>query len=175
MVQAFITNDICKDLNLSSNRLSTKTSKMLQFVLAENETLRNLNLSHNFFYEDDSIVNVLMGLEKNKTLEDLNLSWNALRGESFGKKLSRAIRQSKLKVLNLEHNQMSTFELKKLAFGLRKSETIEEVYVNDNLFLDGEETALINVFKSESPLRFLSFGRWHHLPRDAFRVFIQKF
>ena len=120
--------------------------------------------------EDYAIVSVLKGLAQNETLEYLDLSWNSLCGEPFGKVLSKSIKLSNLRTLKMEHNRMSTFELKKLSLGLKYAKTIEEVYIGDNLILNREDVNLINVFKSKSPLKLLSFGKWFHLSREAFNV-----
>jgi Ran GTPase-activating protein (RanGAP) involved in mRNA processing and transport len=170
IAKAFVTNNVCRDLNLSSNFMSLKSAKALEEVLAVNTTLKKLDLSHNALYEDDAIVSVLKGLAQNEALQYLDLSWNSLRGEALTKVLSKSIKSSKLKILKMEHNRMSTFELRKLAIGLKFSKTIEEAYIADNLILNGEDFDLINVFNSKSPLTLLSFGKWFYLSREAFNV-----
>lgn len=175
LVKAFRTNEFCQELNLSSNCLSLNSSVAFEEVLVLNRTLRKLDLSHNSFYEDDAIVNILKGLQQNESLDYLDLSWNALCGEPFGKILSRSIKSSMLKVIKMEHNQMQTFELKKLALGLKFSKTIEEAFVGGNSFLNNEDVNFINVFTSKSPLQYLSFGKWFHVSRDAFKVILSRF
>lgn len=175
IVKSFLINSVCQELNLSCNSLSLKTAKAFEEVLIENRTLRNLDLSHNSFYEDFAINNILAGLQQNESLENLDLSWNALCGEPFGKVLSKSIKSSKLKVLRMEHNRMQTFELKKLALGLKFSKTIEEAFVGGNSFLNGEDVNFINALNSKSPLKYLSFGKWFHLSCEAFRVISIRF
>lgn len=155
---------------MSSNALSVKTGKAFEEVLKENKTLEKLDLSRNLLYEDNSIVKVLKGLAQNETLECLNLSWNALCGEMFGKNLTKSIKSSKLKILNLEYNRMSSFEVQKLASGLKLSQTIEEVNIAGNQLVDGDDLNLIKVFNSSSSMRLLSFGKWFHLSKNAFKV-----
>lgn len=173
IAKSFYSNFKCEELNMSRNLLGPKSAKVFAEVLQDNKVLRKLDLSHNSLYEDHAIVNVLKGLKQNEMLEYLNLSWNSLGGEPFGKVLSKSIKSSKLKILKIEHNLMATFELKKLALGLKFSKTIEEVYVAGNLMMNGEDVNFINVFNSKSPLKLLSFGRWFHLSQDAFRVVLK--
>ena len=170
IVRAFLINNVCTDLDLSSNFMSLKSSVALEEVLIENKTLENLNLSYNALYEDNAIVNVLKGLSQNESLQYLDISWNALCGDALLKILAKSIRLSKLKSLKIEHNRLSTAELKKLAIGLKFSKTIEEVYIADNLIFDEDDYDLVRVFISKSPLKLMSFGPWFHLSREAFNV-----
>lgn len=170
IARAFVTNNVCTELNLSSNFMSLKSAKVLEEVLVVNTTLEKLDLSYNALYQDDAIIYVLKGLSNNETLQVLDLSWNSLCGESLTKILAKSIKASKLKVIKLEHNRLSTIELKKVAIGLKYSKTIEEVYVADNLILEGDDVVLINVFNSKSSLTLLSFGKWFYLSREAFDV-----
>lgn len=170
LVKALHTNDACTELNLSFNSLALKTSLAFEKVLVTNQTLQKLDLSHNSFYEDNAIVNFLNGLQQNESLEYLDLSWNALCGEPFGKVLSKSIRLSKLKILKINHNRMGAFELKKLGLGIKYSKTIDEVHLGENLFAEGSDAFLINVFNSESPLTMMSFEKWFHLSQEAFKV-----
>lgn len=173
IAKSFFSNSKCEELNMSQNLLGPKSAKVLAEVLQDNKVLRKLDLSHNSLYEDNACLNVLKGLKQNEMLEYLNLSWNSLGGEPLGKVLSKSIKSTKLKILKMEHNQMATFELKKLALGLKFSKTIEEVYIAGNLMMHGEDLNFVNIFNSKSPLKLLSFGRWFHLSQDAFRVFLK--
>lgn len=171
IARSFFINHKCEALNLSGNRLGLNFAKVFEEVLKDNKMLRWLDLSHNSLYEDHAIVHILKGLQENEMLECLNLSWNALGGEPFGKILSKSIKSSKLRVLNMENNRMATFELKKLALGVKFSKTLEEVYLAGNMMLNGEDVNFINAFTSKkSVLSLMSFGRWFHLSQDAFRV-----
>lgn len=170
ITKSFLSNSACKDLNLSFNKLALKSAKVFEVVLIKNKSLVKLDLSHNSLYEDFAVVDLLKGLSQNESLEYLDLSWNSLRGEPFGKALPEAIKLSGLKILKLNNNQMSTFELKKLAFGLRRSETINELFIEGNMFAARDDEILVNVFNSDSPLTLLSFGKWFQLSQNAFKV-----
>lgn len=170
LVNSFFINYTCQELNLSSNYLGLRSAEAFNEVLAENVSLEKLDLSRNALYEDYAIVPFLKGLAQNKTLQYLDLSWNALYGEPFGKVLFKSVKSSKLKVLKFEFNRMSTFELKKLVIGLRFSKSIEEAYIQGNLFTDDIDFSLINVFNSKSSLKFISFGNMFHLSHEAFNV-----
>lgn len=175
LVKSFVSNYVCQKLNLACNSFGLNTSRAFEKVLTENVTLKTLDLSHNAFYEDFAIVNVLEGLRTNESLEYLDLSWNALCGEAFGKILSKAVKSSKLKILKFENNRMTKFELKKLAVGLKFSKTIKEVYIKGNSFGEDDDVTMINVFTSKSPLEMMSFGKWFHLSQDAFKVSLNFF
>jgi Ran GTPase-activating protein (RanGAP) involved in mRNA processing and transport len=170
IASAFLANNVCSDLDLSSNFVSLKTATALEEVLAVNRTLEKLNLSYNSLNEDQAICNILRGLMKNETLRHLDISWNSLCGEAFSRIIAKSIRLSKLQTLKIEHNRLSTPELTKLAIGLKFSKTIEEVHLADNLIFDEDDRNLIRVFKSNSPLTLMSFGPWFHLSREAFNV-----
>jgi Ran GTPase-activating protein (RanGAP) involved in mRNA processing and transport len=171
IVQSLLINEVCNELNLSDNHLSLKTAKALAEVFAENKSLRRLDLSRNMLCEDEAIAELMKGLVGNATLEELDLSWNGLRGDdSLRKTLLKSIKLSRLRVLNLENNQLSSVELRRIAIGLKRSETIEEAYIGGNLITEDVDAKLIGVFASESPLRLMSFGSWFHLSREAFKV-----
>jgi Ran GTPase-activating protein (RanGAP) involved in mRNA processing and transport len=170
IAKAFLSNNVCKELNLSSNFVSLRSTKALEEVLVVNKTLENLDLSYNALYEDNAFVPLLKGLSQNETLQYLDISWNSLCGEALLKILAKSIKTSKLKTLKIEHNRLSSAELKKLAIGLKFSKTIDEVYIADNLISSGDDVVLVNVFKSKSPLTLLSFGEWFYLSREAFDV-----
>ncbi|CRK90253.1 CLUMA_CG003964, isoform A [Clunio marinus] len=170
LIKSFTTNHVCQELNLSKNFLSFKTALAFQDVCEANKSLVKLDLSHNSFYEDNAIDILLKSLQGNETVSHLDLSWNGLGGESFAKSLLKAIKLSKLRSIKLEYNRMGKFEIKKLAVGVRKSETIEEVYIGGNLLSKENDSLLINVFQSDSPLNMISYGRWYHLSRDAYSL-----
>lgn len=65
---------------------------------------------------------------------------------------------------------MTSFELKKLAVGLKFCKTIEAAYFSDNLFLDDDDVNLANVFLTKSPLKLMSFGEHFYLSKEAFQV-----
>lgn len=170
LAQSFVVNKVCKEVNFSFNELAFKSAKVFEEVMMTNTALVKLDLSHNSLYEDFAVVNLLKGLSKNESLEYLDLSWNALRGEPFGKALPKAVKLSSLKILKMTNNRMSKFELKKLAIGVKRSKTIEQLFVEGNMFASGDDVILVNIFNSDSPLTLLSFGRWFQLSQNAFKV-----
>lgn len=156
---------------MSNNGLSLKTAKAFAEVFAKNKALKRLDLSCNVLCEDEAIAVLMKGLAGNATLEELDLSWNGLGGDdSLRKTLSKSIKLSKLRVLNLENNRLSAVELRRIAIGLMRSETIEEAYIGGNLLTEDVDAKLIGVFASDSPLKLMSFGSWFHLSREAFKV-----
>lgn len=170
LIPFLMRNESCTDLNLSCNALSSKTSLALFQVLPQNESLRRLDLCHNRFFENFAIVKLLEGLMRNKTLEYLDISWNGLFGEPLGKILPKSIKEAMLKVLKIENNALESFELQKLALGMRLSKTIEEVFVGGNYFTSESEENIVKVFATNSPLKLLSFGDGYHLSHEAFEV-----
>lgn len=148
------------------------SSKALEVLFMKNESINKVNLSYNFFNLDNSIVNILRGIGHNDTIEHLDLSWNGARGRDIGKIFRKSLKKSKVKMLNLEHNLLGQFEFKKLALALKKSKTIEEVYVGDNPLPDETDDILMKAFKAKkNVLRLISFGKWHKLSNDAMQTF----
>lgn len=170
LVSFLMRNFVCRDLNLSSNKLGYKTAKIMGAVLMQNDTLVKLDISYNRLYEQYAIVEIMKGLMSNESLEYLDISWNGLCGEPFGKILSKSIKGAALRVLKIEYNNLTTFEFRKLALGLKYSETMEEVYVAGNFFTDDDDEFLVKVFKTDSPLKLISFGDSFHLSHAAFGV-----
>lgn len=169
-VKFLMGNNSCCDLNLSSNKLGVKTAKMLGKILQDNKNLKKLDMSHNQLYQQLAIVDIMKGFITNEVLEHLDVSWNGVCGEKVGNILSKSLRSSKLKVFKIENNRLTTYEIEKLARGMKKSETIEEIYVGGNLLTLNDDQTFINVFNSQSPLRLLSFGNNFHISHDAFEV-----
>lgn len=165
-------NDVCGELNMSKNNLGFLAANALGKVLLVNHTLQKLDLCHNRLCENFGIVQLLEGLRLNKALEYLDVSWNALGGEPVGDILSRSLKGAKLKVFKIENNSLASYELQKLALGLKYSKTIEEVYLGGNFPTTAEEEdeLLVQVFGSSSPLQLLSFGSSYHLSHEAFEV-----
>ncbi|CAG9806643.1 unnamed protein product [Chironomus riparius] len=170
LVSFLMRNYVCRDLNLSSNKLGYKTAQIVGAVLMENDTLVKLDISHNRLYEQYAIVKIMKGLMSNESLEYLDISWNGLCGEPFGKILSKSIKGAALKVFKVEYNNLTSFEFRKLALGLKYSETIEELYVAGNFFTVDDDENLVKVFKTDSPLKLISFGDSFHLSHAAFEI-----
>lgn len=163
-------NDICEELDLSCNALGFASSLELGKAFLENQTLIKLDLRHNRLYENFGIVQLFQGLSMCKSLEYLDVSFNAICGEPVGAILSKSIKKMNLKVLKIENNGLQSYELKKLALGLKYSKTIREVYVGGNSFTSEEDEAMVKVFASNSPLQLLSFGSSYHLSHEAYEV-----
>lgn len=174
LVSFLLRNYVCRDLNVSWNMLGYKTAVVVGEVLKENEILEKLDISHNRLYEQFAAIEVMKGLMENESLEYLDMSWNGISGEQFGKILSKSLKAAKLIVFKLEHNNLTAFEFKKLALGIKYSQTIEEVYVGGNFFTVDDDENLVKVFKTESPIKLLSFGDSFHLSRDAYKVGFRK-
>lgn len=171
-VAPFSRNLTCEHLDLSYNSLSTFSSKSLEKVFAKNESLTKVNLSYNLFNLDNSIVNVFRGLAKNDFIEHVDVSWNGARGRQIGKVFRKFLKKSKVKNLHLEHNLFGPFEFKKLALALKRSRTIEEIYIDDNPLPDETDDVIMKAFKSKkNALKLISFGRWHKLSTGAMKTF----
>ena len=105
VVNALKEQETCKEIDLSSNNLGPKTGAALEILLESNKIIETLILSNNDFYFDNASVSIMRGLLNNETLKILDLSWNALSGEQFGKILSKSIKASSLKIIDLSHNR----------------------------------------------------------------------
>lgn len=170
LVSFLSSNDFCEELDLSCNCLGFASSVELGKALLENQTLIKLDLRHNRLYENFGIVQLMQGLSMCKSLAYLDVSFNAICGEPVGAILSKSIKKMNLKVLKIENNGLQSYELKKLALGLKYSKTIREVYAGGNSFTSEEEEAMVKVFASNSPLQLLSFGSFYHLSHEAYEV-----
>lgn len=105
LINALTEQETCREVNLSSNNLGPKTGAALEILLKSNKIIKALILSDNDFYFDNASVPIMRGLLTNETLKFLDLSWNALCGEEFGKILSKSIKASSLKIIDLSHNR----------------------------------------------------------------------
>lgn len=105
LATALIEQETCKEVDLSSNNLGPKTGVALENLLKSNKIVEALILSDNDFYCENAAVSIMRGLLTNDTLKFLDLSWNALCGEEFGKILSKSIKASSLKIIDLSHNR----------------------------------------------------------------------
>lgn len=105
LVTALIEQETCKEIDLSSNNLGPKTGAALEALLESNKIIEALILSDNDFYFNNASVSIMRGLSTNESLKFLDLSWNALCGEQFGKILSKSIKASSLKIIDLSHNR----------------------------------------------------------------------
>lgn len=171
-VRPLLKNVSCEHFDLSYNSLSGMSSKALEQLFMKNESISHVNLSYNFFNLDSSLVNILRGLGHNDKIEYIDLSWNGAKGRDIGKILRKSLKKSKVKILNLEHNLFGTFEFKRLTLALKKSKTIEEVYIGDNPLPDETDDIIMKAFKSKkNVLRLISFGRWHKLSNEALQTF----
>lgn len=172
LIEALIFNKSCEDIDFSMNAMSVSCSKNLEKLFMKNKATKKINLSNNLFNTDKCYVNIFKGLGFNDYITQIDLSWNGLSGLELGKIFIKSLKKCKIESLNLEHNLMSTIELKKLALALRKSKTIEKIYIGDNLISDGLDEILVKVFKvKENVLKYISFGKWHNISKQALQTY----
>uniref|UniRef100_A0AAG5CPD9 Uncharacterized protein n=1 Tax=Anopheles atroparvus TaxID=41427 RepID=A0AAG5CPD9_ANOAO len=155
-------SDCIERIQLNWNHLGMASGVAIGKFLLAQRSLVQLHLAGNHLYpETQSIVPLLQGLVGNEVLDDLDLSWNGLRGEAFGRALLKAVPQSKLKRLNLEHNLFATEEMAFVIRMLKKSETLLELHLGGNTFDEESSLELARVAGRHSSLVLLSFGRFH--------------
>ncbi|XP_058121008.1 uncharacterized protein LOC131285012 [Anopheles ziemanni] len=164
-------SDCIENIQLSWNHIGMASGVALGKFLSVQRSLVELNLSGNHLYpESQSIVPLLQGLIGNEVLESLDLSWNGIRGEDFGRVLAKAVPQSKLKRLNLEHNLLATDEMMFVVRMLKKSETLVELRLGGNFFEEEPSQEIVRTAGRHASLVLLSFGRFHFVSQRTAKL-----
>ncbi|KFB53561.1 AGAP012977-PA-like protein [Anopheles sinensis] len=164
-------SDCIESIQLNWNHLGMASGVAIGKFLSVQRSLVELSLSGNHLYpESQSIVPLLQGLIGNEMLEGLELSWNGLRGEDFGRALVKAVPQSKLKRLNLEHNLLASEEMMFLVRMLKKSETLLELRLGGNSFEEESSQEIVRTAGRHTSLVLLSFGRFHFVSQRTAKL-----
>uniref|UniRef100_A0A182RYM2 Uncharacterized protein n=1 Tax=Anopheles funestus TaxID=62324 RepID=A0A182RYM2_ANOFN len=164
LFSALIYSDCIEKIDLSWNHLDIASGAAIGRFLSTQKSVKELNLTGNHLYhEAQCIVPLLMGSIGNETLEQLDLSWNGLRGEEFGRALMKAIPQTKLKLLKLEHNLLGASELSFIVRMMKKSETLEQLWLGSNMLEDTVTLDLVRTFIRHPALNVISLGSFHFI------------
>ncbi|XP_015117623.1 RAN GTPase-activating protein 1-like [Diachasma alloeum] len=163
----YICDGVCdsislKTLDLSDNSLEGACVWPFYYMLAQTETLEEINLSWNSLKSGDFWKTFLLGILKNFTMMRVDLSWNSL-GKEYLPFLMQLVEKSKnITELNLSNNRFDDEDVKKLSTSLSKSETLQKLFLKNNPI--GPEGALA-LIKSLTPAAAAS-SRLRHLDLD---------
>ncbi|XP_052890342.1 uncharacterized protein LOC128298614 [Anopheles moucheti] len=168
---ALMYSDCIEMIDLSWNHLDIHSGPAVGRFLSTQRTVKELILLGNHLYhEEQCIVPLLVGTIGNDTLEHLDLSWNALRGEDFGRAILKGISQTKLKRLKLEHNLLGAREISFITRMMKKSETLEQLWLGSNMFEDTVTLDLVRAFVQHPTMNVLSLGSCHFISRPVARL-----
>ncbi|XP_053672298.1 uncharacterized protein LOC128722644 [Anopheles nili] len=162
-------SDCIEVVDIRWNHLKYASGVAVGRFLTTQKTVKELILSGNHLHpQSKCIVPLLLGAIGNESLEQLDLSWNSLRGDEFGRALVKAISQTKLRRLNLEHNMLTGPEMSFVLRLLKKSESLEQLWLGGNTFED--EDIMLDFVRTcgrHPTFQLLSFGRFQFISQRA--------
>ncbi|XP_035891615.1 uncharacterized protein LOC118502959 [Anopheles stephensi] len=168
LFSALAYSDCIEMIDTSWNHLHIASGQAIGRFLSTQKTIQELNLTGNQLYnEPQCIVPLLMGTVGNESLQQLDLSWNGLRGEELGRALLKAIPQSNLKRLKLEHNLLTALEMSFIVRMMKKCEQLEQLWLGSNMFEDTVMIDLVRTFVRNPSLQLLSLGSFQFIPQAA--------
>ena len=148
------TNSNLQQLGLGDNALGPSTIVILQ-ALVQNSKLKLLNLKSN--YITGQVVEQLANVIKNNSnLNYLGLANNGL-GPSANVILKTLKKISKLRILNLQHNDMTCEVAEDLANVIKNNSGIEELRLSYNRF-KSSASVILQALKENSKLRILQLS-----------------
>ena len=145
-------NTDLKGLHLSGNDLKSSAIGILQ-ALKDHSKLKVLNLSNNSITGQvaEELANVI---KNNSDLEELYLSGNDLKSSAI--KILQALKyHSKLKLLNLNNNNMTGQVAEDLAYVIKNNPNIRKLYLSNNGF-KSSAVVILQALKHHSKLKNLS-------------------
>ena len=182
ILQALEENSKLKALNLNNNNMTSQVAKHLANVIKNNSGLEELYLYSNDLRSSATVI--LQALKKNSKLKALNLGSNNMSSQ-VAKDLANVIKNnsgleelylfsndlrssatvilqaleenSKLKVLNLNNNNMTSQVAKHLANVIKNNSGLEELYLYSN-DLRSSATVILQALKKNSKLKALNLG-----------------
>uniref|UniRef100_A0A182W1J4 Uncharacterized protein n=1 Tax=Anopheles minimus TaxID=112268 RepID=A0A182W1J4_9DIPT len=171
LFSALIYSDCIETIDLSWNHLDISSGVAIGRFLSVQKSVKELILTGNHLYpEVQCIVPLLVGSIANETLEHLDLSWNGLRGEEFGRALLKAVPQTKLKCLTLEHNLLGPLEMSFVVRIMKKSETLEELRIGSNMLEDTVTLDLVRTFVRHPTLNVISLGSYYFISQAVAKL-----
>uniref|UniRef100_A0A182SKX3 Uncharacterized protein n=1 Tax=Anopheles maculatus TaxID=74869 RepID=A0A182SKX3_9DIPT len=171
LFSALAYSDCIEAVDVSWNHLHIASGQAIGRFLSTQKSLQELNLTGNQLYnEAQCICPLLLGTVGNETLQQLDLSWNGLRGEEFGRVLLKAIPQSSLKCLKLEHNLLTALELACIVRMMKKCEVLEQLWLGSNMFDDTVMVDLVRTFMRHPSLNVISLGSYQFIPQAVAKL-----
>ena len=183
ILQALKDNSQLKILNLNNNNMSEKVAEDLANVIRNNSGLEQLYLSDNGLKSSASII--LQALRDNSQLKSLNLNNNNMSGKVV-EDLADVIRNNsvleqlclsdndfklsaivilkalknvyKLKILNLNNNNMTTKIVQHLANVIKNNACLKQLFLSNN-DLKTSAIVILRVLKDNSQLKILDLSK----------------
>ncbi|XP_035777884.1 uncharacterized protein LOC118458992 [Anopheles albimanus] len=159
LFRALAYSDCIEKLFLGWNRLEIASGVAIgAFLATQRTTISELHLAGNLLYSEQSGIPLLKGLAGNEAITHLDLSWNGFRGEEIARTLLKAVLQTKLMYLSLEHNLLATEEMPALVKLVAKSESLQELHLGGNYLTEDCSVDFIKAFTRSSSMVVLSLG-----------------
>ena len=183
ILQALKDNSQLKFLNLNNNNMSEKVAEDLANVIRNNSGLEQLYLSDNGLKSSASII--LQALKDNSQLKSLNLNNNNMSGKVV-EDLADVIRNNsvleqlclsdndfklsaivilkalknvyKLKILNLNNNNMTTKIVQHLANVIKNNACLKQLFLSNN-DLKTSAIVILRVLRDNSQLKILDLSK----------------
>ncbi|GBG34264.1 NACHT, LRR and PYD domains-containing protein 3 [Hondaea fermentalgiana] len=135
-------NGPLENLDISTNKVGKDGARALAIVLQTNKTLHSLNLEQTRMGAEGLFV-VVAALHSNDTLRELNLSHNEVNFFAITA-LAAAVKQSGLRVLQLNQTTLGRKGTEVLATALTRTSTLETLSLASNSIGDVGVQALAN-------------------------------
>ena len=182
ILQALKNNSRLQILDFDNNYMTGETAEDLASVIKSNSNLKELYLANNNF--KTSSVLILQALKENSKLKALNLNSNNMTGEAAedlssiikcnsnlewlylgynnlkasGGLILRALQENtKLKVLNLNNNDMTGEVAENIAGVIKNNSNLEKLYLSNNNF-NTSGVLILQALKSITHLRVLALS-----------------
>ena len=155
ILQALKKNSKLKALNLNSNNMTGKAAENLASVIKNNSDLEQLHLANNHLRT--SSILILQALKENSKLKALNLNGNNMTGEAAGDLTSVIKNNSNLERLHLGSNDLRISSIFILQ-ALKENSKLKVLNLNNNNMTGEAAEDLASVIKNNSNLEQLRLG-----------------
>eukprot|EP00960_Hanusia_phi_P069188 767023-Hanusia_phi.AAC.2 len=119
-------------LSIQKNKITKLGAVALKRMITSGSvSLEELDISWNEILSDGACI-FLEGLAENQTLRRLNVEWSGFGSEKALQALFLALKTSPLEVLNLSSNQIDSYGCLVVAQGLESNESLQELRLDNN-------------------------------------------
>ena len=160
LAHLFKNNSTIKEINLASTWMDEDRAILLFAGLAENKTIKSINLRGNYILRsEDAVAPLANVLKKNTTIMNLNLSGNRVSSKVSLKRFTQALSSNTgLKNLNLHSCECGDEGAIALADALKQNSTLTHLNLNSNEIGIRGAIALADALKQNSSLTHLNLG-----------------